>query len=58
MKLELKRNSIVIIPETDQDKSFISDSVGTKNIKTEKVNAVSLGFHSEDDFVLKITGEK
>ncbi len=58
MKLELKRNSLIIIPESDQDNAFIEDSLGLlqngAKIEAEKVNDINLGFKSDSKFVLKI----
>jgi len=61
MKLEIKRKTLLIIPENDQDISFIEDTLGvTKNgekTSLERVNDVSLGFNHNDKFVLKLGKE-
>lgn len=58
MRLELKRTSLIIVPETDQDRAFIEDTLSLKDegaeIKLARVSDVSMGFKSTDAFVLKI----
>lgn len=62
MKLEIKRDILLIIPENEQDKAFIEDTLGiSKNGETvgiKRVNDVSLGFQSDDKFVLKLEKTK
>lgn len=61
MKLDLKRNALVIIPETDADDAFIEDTLGlAKNgdsIKIDRVNNVELGFVKTDKFALIVKGK-
>lgn len=61
MKIDIKRNSLIIIPENEQDRAFIEDTLGLKDDETtleiKRVNDVSLGFHTEDRFVLKLGKE-
>jgi hypothetical protein len=59
MKLDLRRECIVIIPESDQDVAFIEDSLGLKKngdmIACQRVNEVAMGFVKNDLFVLRTT---
>lgn len=58
MKVEIKRESLLIIPESEQDRAFIEDTLGLSKteskLEIERINDVSLGFQSDDKFVLKI----
>lgn len=58
MKLEIKRDAIIILPENPQDDSFIEDTLGLKQngakVEVERVNDVSMGYSQNDRFVLKI----
>lgn len=58
MKIEITRDSIIILPETAQDDSFIEDTLGFKQngakMEIERVNDVSAGYLKTDRFVLKI----
>lgn len=58
MRLEIKRNHLLLVPENEQDRAFIEDTLGlTKNGETigiKRVNDVALGFQSDDKFVLKL----
>lgn len=59
MRLELKRDSILIIPETEVDRAFIEDSLNVKSngdsLIAKRVENVSLGYQKSDEFVLKIS---
>lgn len=58
MKLEIKSKALIIIPETDHDRSYLLDTLNINsmdNLKLEKVIDVKLGFHVSDDWVLKIS---
>ena len=57
MRIEIKRNCLVIIPECEQDTSFIEDTLNVKTgeeLKISKISDISLGFTKDDTFVLKI----
>lgn len=57
MRIEIKRNCLVIIPECEQDTSFIEDTLNVKTgeeLNIIKVKDVSLGFTKDESFVLKI----
>lgn len=58
MKLEIKRDAILILPENEQDDSFIEDTLGLKQngfkLEVERVNEVTMGYQKNDRFVLKI----
>lgn len=62
MKIELKRNNLVIIPENFQDSAFIEDTLGMKKdgdiITLKRVNDIQLGFASSDQYVLKSGNDK
>ena len=57
MKIEIKRDAILIVPESDQDRAFIEDSLGlSKNgqsIAFDRVDNVALGYAKTDEFCLK-----
>lgn len=61
MKLELRREGMVIIPENDQDKAYLEDTIGIKEnghkVEAERVCDVALGFESKL-YVLKIAPKK
>lgn len=58
MKLEIKKDSIVVIPESEQDSAFLEDTMGFKQdggkAEITRINDVSLGFHNKEKFVLKL----
>jgi len=58
MRIELKRNSLIIVPETDQDKAFLEDSIGLKTdgdkVDIRRVAEVKMGFKNDGEFVLKV----
>lgn len=58
MRLELKRTALIIVPENDQDKAFIEDTLNLKtdgtNVQLVRVNDVSMGFADSKTYVLKI----
>jgi hypothetical protein len=58
MRLELKRNALLIIPEGDQDQAFIEDSLGLKangaSLPVARINNVTLGYADNKAYVLKI----
>jgi hypothetical protein len=58
VKLEVKNRAIVIVPENDQDRAFIEDSLKlTKNgaaMNATRVEDVALGFTTPDSFVVKL----
>lgn len=57
MRLDLKRDAILIIPESDVDQAFIEDSLGLKRdgdtLTLKRVEEVALGYKRPDSFVLK-----
>ncbi len=59
MRLDLKRDAILIIPETDADRAYIEDTLGLKandaHIVLTRVCDVSLGYAKTDSYVLKTT---
>lgn len=59
MKLQINRDSISIIPETDQDKAFIEDTLSLKEsgdkISLTRINEVGLGFgENKNNFSLML----
>ena len=58
MKLEIRRDAIIILPESPQDDSFIEDTLGFKQngakLEVERINEVTMGYTQNDRFVLKI----
>ena len=57
MKLEIKKNSLVIIPENPHDETFITDSLKLEkqgdSLKAERVDDIAVGFKN-DKFCIKI----
>lgn len=57
MKLDLRREALLIIPENDQDRAFIEDTLGLKRsgarIALTRVPDVELGYVKGDRYVLK-----
>lgn len=57
MKLDLKRDALLIIPETEQDRAYVEDTLGMKTagaqISLERVADVTLGYAKLDSYVLK-----
>lgn len=57
MRLDLKRDSIVIVPESEQDRAYLEDTFGIKDenseIRFKKISDVALGFQKPESFVLK-----
>ena len=58
MKIDLKRDAILIIPESDQDRAFIEDTLKlTKSgdsVSVHRIDDVILGFAKPETFVLKV----
>jgi hypothetical protein len=58
MKIDLKRDCLLIIPENDQDRAYIEDTLGLHTnsdyISAKRVDDVSLGFQKNDLFVIRI----
>ncbi len=57
MRLELKRDALLIIPESDADRAYIED---TLKIRTDddaltlgRVTDVAFGYNKTDSYVLK-----
>jgi hypothetical protein len=57
MRIEVKRNAIIVIPENEQDRAFIEDSLSVKangqRVQLERVDNVALGYAKTDEFCLK-----
>ncbi len=57
MKLDLKRDALLIIPECDADRAYIEDTLGFKvdgtKITLARVCDVALGYSKTDTYVLK-----
>lgn len=57
MKIDVKRDCLIIEPENDQDKAFIEDTLKLKNngdtILLKRINDISLGFANLEKYVLK-----
>lgn len=57
MKLEIKRDALLVIPENDQDRAFLEDTLQCAKpgdlLQLERVSNVTLGFAKDDEFVLK-----
>ena len=62
MKIECKRSSLTILPESAQDRAFIEDTLGLDktgtSLKIERIDDVRLGFAEPETFVLKVEGKK
>ncbi len=59
MKLDLKRDALLIIPESDADRAFIEDTLGLDtdgaHMVLTRVCDVALGYSKTDTYVLKTT---
>lgn len=57
MRIDIKRNCLLIIPETDQDNAYLEETLGIKTgeeVKVSKITDVKMGFAQNDSWVLKI----
>lgn len=57
MRLEIKKSAILVIPESDQDRAFLEDTMRLQQggvLPCARVNDVELGFQRSDRFVLRI----
>ncbi len=59
MKLDLKRDALLIIPESDADRAYIEDTLGLDangaHAVLTRVCDVALGYAKADLYVLKTT---
>lgn len=57
MRIETRRDTMLIIPESDQDRAFIEDTLGMKGcestISFSRLCDVAMGYHKPDSYVLK-----
>ncbi len=57
MRLDLKRDALLIIPESDADRAYIEDTLGLKGDSTktvlQRIPDVTLGYTKTDTYVLK-----
>lgn len=57
MKLDLKRDALLIVPECDADRAYIEDTLGLKTDRAtavlRRVCDVALGYAKTDTYVLK-----
>ncbi len=57
MRIEIKRDALLIIPEDELDRAFIEDTLHLKAagdaLAFERVNDVALGYQKTDAYVLK-----
>lgn len=57
MRIETKRDAMIIVPESDQDRAFIEDTLGMKDcnavISFSRLCDVAMGYHKADSYVLK-----
>lgn len=57
MRLDLRRDSMILIPESDQDRAYIEDTFGLRNdgdkMEFERVEEVAMGYKKSDQYVLK-----
>lgn len=57
MRLDIRRDALLIIPENDLDCAFLEDTLGARRegdtLTLERVGEVSLGYKQSDRFVLK-----
>jgi hypothetical protein len=58
MRLDLKRDGIVIVPENEQDRAYLEDTLHAKKsgtqIKASRVDDVALGYSKPESFVVKV----
>lgn len=55
MRIEVKKDGMIIVPESDIDKAFIEDSMELKNndsVVFTRINDVGLGFENKENYVL------
>jgi hypothetical protein len=61
MKIQIERNHISIIPESEQDRSYLEDTLGLKEngmfINLRRINEVALGL-GEDKTRFSLITEK
>ncbi len=61
MRVEIHRTNLIIVPENDQDKAFIEDTLALKSnadgLTLKRVEDVQLGFNKKDSYVLKSEGK-
>ncbi len=57
MRLELKRDALLIIPENDADRAYIEDTLklqsDTDSLTLSRVADVAFGYTKSDAYVLK-----
>ncbi len=57
MRLDLKRDALLIVPESDADRAYIEDTLGLINegshIELARICDVTLGYAKTDTYVLK-----
>ena len=57
MKLDLKRDAILIIPESEADRAYIEDTLGFKTDNAQcalkRICDIQLGFQKPETYVLK-----
>jgi len=57
MRVEIKRDSMIIVPESDLDRAFIEDTLGMRDcdatISFSRFCDVAMGYHKADSYVLK-----
>jgi hypothetical protein len=62
VRIELKRDALLIVPENDQDKAYIEDTLGLtcpgQTAEVTRVNDVSMGFSKPDSFVLRVWSDE
>ena len=58
MRIEIKRDCLLIVPEDARDVAFVEDTLGlTKNgeiLGIKRVNDVTMGFQNGEKFVLRL----
>lgn len=54
MRVEIKKDHLIIVPESHQDNAFIEDTLKVeKSILFEKINTITMGVIQNDQYVLK-----
>ncbi len=57
MRLELKRDALLIVPENDADRAYIEDTLklraDTDSLVLSRVADVTLGYTKSESYVLK-----
>jgi hypothetical protein len=58
VRIELKRNALLIVPESDADRAYIEDTLNLneadQTAELVRVDDVTAGFHQHHSYVLRV----